>query len=208
MASSTTSTCPASTRSPTATATRTTLPGMGASADPAATCSTATGSRSSVDQPAGAVGTVDVVDRPDPLDGVVPGDPGHRQGHRVRVRRPRPTRRATSTVEFHLGHRPPPATHAVGHDQAARAAGERDLLTVDEIVAPAGRKGGEGPGRSPPLGLAGQGRRHRVAPHGSGVGQGCGQRVQPVAVEEPGVGGSGGERRVAQASAPAGRGWW
>ena len=37
-----------------------------------------------------------------------------------------------------------------------------------------------------------------MAPHGGIVGQRCGQGVEPVAVDEAGVGGAGGERLVAE----------
>ncbi len=76
--------------------------------------------------------------------------------------------------------------------------GEGDLLAVDGVVAPAGRQGGERPGPGPSTGLADQRGGHRVAPSGRGVGQRSGQDVEPVAVEEAGVGGAGDEGRVAQ----------
>ena len=151
-----------------------------------------------LDQGGTPVGSVDVGRRADPLDPIgakdaslvgevdCPGvDPRHRETTRLAVdtedREP-----STARVE------------RVADRHGAASGLEGHLLHRGTVVAEAARHARLHSGVVPPLGLCGERRGDRVTGEGSIVGEGRGEPLEPVSLEEAGVRLAGHERGVTQ----------
>ncbi len=170
---------------------------MGARAEPAAAA--VGGHREPVflDQGRTAVGTVHVGHRPDLVDLVATGHPLGGEDHRVRRGR-RVVDLPWLAVHADVDQVRSVAVEPVAHGDDLVAVSVHHLLAGRGVVAEPRRDGGLHAGLGPSPGLPGQGGDQSMPAHPLRRGQGGGQDLEAVAVEEPGVGLAGQEGGVTE----------